>query len=528
MHSAADRQPIGAPASALRADVLASIVVFLVALPLCMGIAIASGVPPALGLFTGVIGGIVVGAIQGAPLSVSGPAAGLVVMVVGIVQAHGLGGLGVVVAIAGVLQLTAGLLGGGRLFRAVPPSVVYGMLAGIGVLIAASQFHVMIDDTPQASGLHNLRTIPQALVKAVAPESPLPHRAAAAMGVLTIGTILLWMRLAPAAIRSLLPAPLAGVLAASIAANLLALPIAFVSVPDGLIAALNWPSLPAPAELAAYVQTAIGLAFVASAETLLCAAAVDRMHSGPRTNYNRELAAQGVGNLLCGAIGALPMTAVIVRSSTNVLAGGQTRRAAMLHGGWLLLLVACLPQALTLIPVSALAAVLVYTGCKLASPAVLAQLRPYGRTEVAIFAVTTLAVVAADLLTGVLLGLALAVGKLLLLLSTLRIAVEDRPDSKVTVLHLSGSATFLRLADLAETLERAAPDRELHVRFEDLDYVDHAVLELFRHWEEQYRRKGGEVILDWKVFEHRYHFGRDGRVSVDAAVAGITATRRPT
>lgn len=524
MHSVGPARPsIPPPANALRADALASIVVFLVGLPLCMGIAIASGVPPALGLLTGIIGGIIVGAIQGAPLQVSGPAAGLVVMVIAIIQQHGLGGLGIVVGIAGAVQLVAGLLGGGRLFRAVPPSVIFGMLAGIGVLIAASQFHVMIDDVPQGSGLHNLLTIGSAVMKAIQPDSPLPHQEAAAIGTLTIVTILLWMRFIPRSVGALLPAPLAGVLLASIAANALSLPIAFVNVPESLIGSLNFPTLPALGDLPAYTGAAIALALVASAETLLCAGAVDRMHSGPRTNYNRELAAQGVGNLLCGAIGALPMTAVIVRSSANVSAGGQTRFSSMLHGLWLLLLVAFLPQVLTLIPVSSLAAVLVYTGCKLASPAVLKQLRPYGNSEVAIFGITTAAVVATDLLTGVLLGLGLAVGKLLLRLSRVRIRVEDHPHSKVTVLHLSGSATFLRLADLAETLESIRPDRELHVHFDDLDYVDHAVLELFRNWSEQHRNQGGDVVLDWDIFEQRYHFGREGKKAEKREVSGVAA-----
>jgi MFS superfamily sulfate permease-like transporter len=381
----------------------------------------------------------------------------------------------------------------------------------------------MIDDTPQGSGLQNLLTIHDALLKAVLPGSPLPHRAAAAIGALTILTIVLWMRLVPRHISALLPAPLAGVLIASLVANLWPLPIAFVGVPASLLGSLNVPALPEVAQLPGYVGPAIALALVASAETLLCASAVDRMHRGPRTNYNRELAAQGVGNLLCGAVGALPMTAVIVRSSANVLAGGQTRRAAILHGVWLFLLVACVPQILTLIPVSSLAAILVFTGCKLASPAVLAQLRPYGRAEVAIFVTTTAAVVATDLLTGVLLGLALAVGKLLLRLSTVRISVEDHPEAKVTVLHLSGSATFLRLADLAETLEGIRPDRELHVHFDDLDYVDHAVLELFRNWEEQHRSQGGDVVLDWDIFEQRYHFGRDGKAAKAAAASPALA-----
>lgn len=151
-------------------DLLASVVVFLVALPLCMGVAIASGAPPAAGLITGIIGGIVVGVLQGAPLQVSGPAAGLAVIVWELIQRHGFPTLGVIVLAAGVIQAVAAVLGGGRWFRAVPPSVIYGMLAGIGVLIFASQFHVMVDDRPKGSGLMNLISVPLAVWKGVMPD----------------------------------------------------------------------------------------------------------------------------------------------------------------------------------------------------------------------------------------------------------------------------------------------------------------------------------------------------------------------
>ncbi|HLV20075.1 MAG TPA: SulP family inorganic anion transporter, partial [Polyangiaceae bacterium] len=142
-------------------DFLASVVVFLVALPLCLGIAIASGAPPALGLITGIVGGLVVGTIGGAPLQVSGPAAGLTVIVWDLIQSHGLPALGVIVLLGGLIQIAAGVLRLGRYFQAVPPSLVYGMLAGIGVLIFSSQFHVMVDDTPKGGGLENLLSIPE-------------------------------------------------------------------------------------------------------------------------------------------------------------------------------------------------------------------------------------------------------------------------------------------------------------------------------------------------------------------------------
>jgi len=164
------------PKSVFREDLLASVVVFLVALPLCMGIAIASGVPPALGLITGIVGGLVVGFLAGSPLQVSGPAAGLAVIVYEVVQAHGIGGLGIAVLVGGIIQLAAGLVRVGQWFRAVSPAVIKGMLAGIGVLIFSSQFHVMVDDKPPGGGIENLITIPQALMKGIVPVDVGQHR----------------------------------------------------------------------------------------------------------------------------------------------------------------------------------------------------------------------------------------------------------------------------------------------------------------------------------------------------------------
>ena len=186
--------------------------------------------------------------------------------------------------------------------------------------------------------------------------------------------------------------------------------------------------------------------------------------------------------------------------------GAKTRWSAILHGVWLLLLVGAFTQVLTLIPVSVLAAILVYTGAKLAHPKVIKQLKRYGRGEVVIFVVTTAAVVGTDLLTGVLIGFGLAVGKLLLQLSKLQVRVRDDPKSNRTVIELVGSATFLGLANVADTLNSVEPSRELHLHIEQLDHVDHAVLELFQSWADQHRDRGGSVVVDWERFERRYHF----------------------
>jgi MFS superfamily sulfate permease-like transporter len=200
-------------------DLMASVVVFLVALPLCMGIAIASGAPPALGLITGIIGGLIVGFLAGQPLQVSGPAAGLTVLVWELIQQFGLPALGLAVLVAGALQLAAGFAGLGRWFRAVSPAVVQGMLAGIGVLIFASQFHVMVDDAPRGGGLANLFSIPEAIYKGIVPLDGSSHHLAAAIGLATIASVVLWNRFRPQAL-AVLPGPLIGVVVGTIAASM--------------------------------------------------------------------------------------------------------------------------------------------------------------------------------------------------------------------------------------------------------------------------------------------------------------------
>ena len=628
-------------AATFKQDLMASVVVFLVALPLCMGIAIASGVPVAAGLITGIIGGIVVGSLAGCPLQVSGPAAGLTVIIYEVVRDLGLEMLGITVLIAGVVQLLAGIFKLGQWFRAVSPAVIQGMLAGIGVLIFASQFHVMVDDKPKGSGWQNLVTIPSAISKGlswqtlgssegrdfqtsalrrvgelhrrqvlveehvaeqlpdhVSPEllaSETPeqisaeadalakvvpeqdritqelkkflveletqaeaqpekkkyqrmlaagkeavklsliaeqdlqtgkvrhamqsqHEAAAALttlnsttsnhsfaaqiGVLTIVLILLWQGFAPRMLK-VLPAPLVAVVLSTAVAAVLTVPVLFVEVPTNLWEEVHFPHWPTLQEApwGTVIKAALVIAVVASAETLLCATAVDQMQQGPRTKYDKELAAQGIGNMCCGFLGALPMTGVIVRSSANIHAGGKTRLSAILHGIWLLIFVALLASLLRMIPTSSLAAMLVYTGYKLVNPKSIKKLWKYGWSEVVIYLVTVGTIVGADLLTGVLTGLGLAAVILLYRFSHLKtnLIVEGNRAE----LQLSGAATFLRLPVLASELESVPPKSELHVVFRDLDYIDHACIELLQNWGSQHSAGGGKFIIDWDKLHAR-------------------------
>ncbi len=636
--------------SSPKRDFLASIVVFLVALPLCMGIAIASGVPVAAGLITGIVGGLVVGWIAGAPLQVSGPAAGLTVIIFDLVQNHGLEVLGIAVLVGGTLQLLAGLLGYGRWFRAVSPAVIHGMLAGIGVLILSSQFHVMVDDAPKGNGIQNLLSIPEAIQKGLPmPElgtaeergarrdllqqfgalheqqvqlrelaaelipaspleidhdhaahhqkAPLPdkskldslavkqqalsdqltllveqldtrgvseavrnseelkeatnaslqqiklalddlqqgrvgqvrssqeksqhclknvlgelknHDWAAKIGLLTILVLVFWKLFSPARLK-LVPAPLLAVVVATVVAALLKLPVLYVEVPDNLWSEIHLPSLAVLQTVSwkVILQAGIVLAVVASAETLLCATAVDQMQSDTRTNYNRELVAQGVGNMICGFLGALPMTGVIVRSSANVEAGAKTRLSTILHGLWLLVFVALLAFMLRMIPTAALAAMLVYIGYKLVNFKTIRELRKYGWGEVAIYGATVGMIVCTDLLTGVLTGIGLSAVKLLYTFSHLAVNLEVDQANRKAVLSLEGAATFVRLPILAEELERVPGDVELYVNFEHLDYIDHACLDLLMNWSKQHEATGGSLVIDWDTLHANFH--RNGK-----------------
>jgi len=503
---------------------MASVVVFLVALPLCMGISIASGVPPTSGLITGIIGGLVVGALAGSPLQVSGPAAGLTVLVWEIVQHHGLPMVGVIVLLAGLLQVGAGLLRLGQWFRAVSPAVIHGMLAGIGILIFSSQFHVMLDGKPIGKGLDNLAAIPGALTQALSGGGqPLE---ALGIGLQTILVIVAWSYLAPKKLR-FLPGALVAVIIAVATAALLHLKIKYIpdllKNPEDITNIWSVVQLPTLDALTGVFNTdilvaAVSVAFIASAETLLCASAVDQMHQGPRTKYDRELCAQGIGNALCGLLGALPMTGVIVRSSANVDAGAQTRISAILHGVWLLVFVSVLPFTLRYIPVASLSGLLVFTGYKLAYPKVVPKLLHYGKTEASIYLATIAMIVATDLLKGVLFGLLLSLIKLLHVFSHLEIKSELDADGKRVNIDLKGAATLMRLPLLAAELERLPAGVEIHVHFEHLDYIDHACLDLLTNWEKRHEATGGVLVIEWEELSWKYH--RRRRAALKAAVAG--------
>jgi MFS superfamily sulfate permease-like transporter len=357
------------------------------------------------------------------------------------------------------------------------------------------------------------------------------HELAAQIGIASILIIVLWQVATPKRIR-FIPAPLIAVLVGAGIAGGLALPVIYVEVPDNLLNEIHiptWATL-ADAPWSGILKAAIVIAVVASAETLLCATAVDQLQKGRRTKtkYDKELRAQGVGNMICGLLGALPMTGVIVRSSANIESGGQTRLSAILHGVWLLIFVVLLGFLLRLIPTSVLAAILVYTGYKLMDVKSIKSLRQYGWSEVGIYAATVITIVVADLLTGVLVGVALAAAKLLYTFSHLVVHLNVAEEGRRTYMDLVGTATFIGLPKLATALEKVPDSAELHVDFQHLDYIDHACLELLMTWARQHESTGGSLVIDWESLHARFDAerntrmlanGRDGSPSVGGAAA---------
>ncbi|MDT7841946.1 SulP family inorganic anion transporter [Streptomyces justiciae] len=473
----------------LRQDFAASLVVFLVALPLCVGVAVASGVPAELGLVTGIVGGIVTGCMRGSSLQVSGPAAGLTVLVFEAVREFGLPVLGVIVLATGVLQILMGTLKLGRWFRAISVSVVEGMLAGIGLVLIAGQLYAMADTEAPASGLGKISGLPGALADAVTDSGAL---ASLGLGVGTIAVLVLWKRM-PAAVRTV-PGPLAAVGLATLAALLFSMPVATVEV-QGLLGSIQPPSFTAFGELAnvGVLATIVAFTLIASAESLFSAAAVDRLHDGPRTAYDKELVAQGAGNALCGVLGALPMTAVIVRSAANVQAGARTKASRVMHGVWLLLFAALLPGVLAYIPIPALAGILVYSGAKLIPVREIVGLWREHRGEALILMVTAVSIVAVSMFEGVLIGLALAVAKTAWEASHLKLEVVDKGAGPVQA-YLSGNATFLRLPKILDSLESLPQDRPVELDLSGLHHLDHACRTALENWAERHSAIGTEPV----------------------------------
>ncbi|MFC4945929.1 SulP family inorganic anion transporter [Pseudonocardia sp. GCM10023141] len=466
----------------LRADLRASLVVFLVAVPLSLGIALASGAPIMAGLIAAVVGGVVAGLLGSSPLQVSGPAAGLTVVLAELITRFGWQVTAMITFGAGLVQVLFGLTRLARFAAAIPPAVVHGMLAGIGITIALGQLHVVLGGSPQPDPVTNALQLPAQLLGS--------HDHAAMVGLVAIAVIALWPRL-PRPIR-VVPGPLVAVAVATGLA-LLWPDVPRVALPGGLLDAITLPQLallPGD-EWAGLAGGVLTVALIASVESLLSAVAVDRMHEGPRTDVDRELLGQGAGNVVSGLLGGLPITGVIVRSSANAEAGARTRASAVLHGVWIAVFGIALVDVIQAIPLAALAGLLVVVGIGLVKPVDLRTARVHG--ELPIYLATAAGVLLLNLLEGVAIGIAVA-GVLMLhraVRARIRIAPPDR-DGDAHHVVVEGTLSFLSVPALSRALSRVPTGAAAQVDLV-VDYLDHAAYDHLDAWTRRHRATGGSV-----------------------------------
>ena len=467
-------------AELLRQDIPASLVVFLVAVPLSLGIALASGAPIVAGLIGAVVGGIVTGLLAGSPLQVSGPAAGLTVVVFSQVQQFGWPVVCLITAVAGLVQIGLGFAKIARGTLAISPAVVHGMLAGIGVTIAMAQLHVILGGKPRSSPLQNLAALPEQLART--------ELSALAVGATALVILAVWKVLprSMARLRSV-PAPLVAVVLSTLVAMVFRLPAERVDLPE----TLRWSAPALPSDWGAFTVAVLTIAVIASVESLLSAVAVDRLHSGVRSHLDRELLAQGAGNLVSGVLGGLPVTGVIVRSSANVQSGAATRWSAVLHGVWILLFSLLLSSWIEAVPKAALAGLLVFVGVNLVNPHHIAELRTH--REAPIYFATLAGVVGLNLLAGVAIGIGLAILMTLRRLAKTRVTVEARADR--WHVRCEGTLTFASVPNLSGQLARIPAGTSVDIDLA-VDFLDHAAFEAIHGWRRNHEKTGGTVDID--------------------------------
>ncbi|MER6123866.1 bifunctional SulP family inorganic anion transporter/carbonic anhydrase [Streptomyces sp. NPDC001795] len=468
------------------ADLSASIAVFLIALPLSLGIALATGAPLQSGLVAAAVGGIVAGRLGGSPLQVSGPAAGLTVATADLIHHYGWRTTCAVTVLAGLTQLGLGCLRVARTALAVSPAIVHGMLAGIGVTIAVAQLHIVLGGTPQSAVLDNLRALPAQLAQL--------HPAAVSMSALTLALLLVWPRIPGRTGHVLrrIPAALVAVAGATTTASLAGLTLPKADLPSWRSHALaGLPEGPLLGTAAAVLT----ITLVCSVQSLLGAVAVDKLVAGRhphpgRSDLDRELLGQGAANIVSGALGGLPLAGVAVRSSANVQSGAVSRNSTMLHGVWVVVAALLMVPVLELIPLASLAALVMAVGIQMVS---LHHIRTVTRhREVLVYAVTTLGVVLLGVLEGVTLGVAVAVTVALHRLARTRITHDEKEGAHFV--RVRGQLTFLAVPRLSRALHLVPAGADAVVEL-DGSFMDHAAYESLQDWQRTHLAQGGTVEL---------------------------------
>lgn len=482
----------------LKTDAMSGMVVFLVALPLCLGIALASGAPLFAGIISGVVGGIVVGMLSNSQLSVSGPAAGLTAILLAAITSLGSYEVFLLaVIIAGLMQLALGFLKAGTISNYLPSNVIEGMLTAIGIIIILKQLpHAIGYDVDHEGDFFFIeKSTGHNTFSAIIDAINYSHLGAVIVALVSLGILITWNKVP--ALKNLKAVPgalVAVVVGVIINETFKATGSSFAIGQEHLV------NLPMPASFGEFISqfsspdfsaisnmnvwvVAATIAAVASIETLLCIEACDKMDPLKRfTNTNTELKAQGVGNLLSGLLGGIPMTSVIVRSSANVNSGARTKLSAIAHGVFLLVAVLAIPSVLNKIPLACLAAILLMIGYKLASPTVFKHMWHNGWYQFIPFIATVLAVVFTDLLKGV--GIGMVVSIFFILRSNLKVAYffkkEGHHEGETIRIDLAQEVSFLNKAAIKQTLAHLPPNSKLIIDATNSVYIDYDVIQLLQ------------------------------------------------
>lgn len=502
------------PFKSLKADFPASIVVFFVALPLCLGIALASGAPLFSGLIAGIIGGTVVGALSGSQVGVSGPAAGLAAIVL-----TAIGTLGsfenflMAVVLGGVIQLLFGVLKAGIIGYYFPSSVIKGMLTGIGLIIILKQIpHFFGYDVDPEGDFAFFQVDGENTFSEIINTMNFISPGATLVAFLGLGILILWSSVLSkkGKIFNLIQGPLVAVAVGIIYY------VATLGSETWGISSEHLVSVPVPEDASSFMAqfstpnfgaitnpqvwiTAFTIALVASLETLLCVEATDKLDPRKRvTPTNRELLAQGTGNILSGLVGGLPITQVIVRSSANIQSGGKTKMSAIIHGFLLLISVILIPTLLNKIPLSVLAAILLIVGYKLAKPALFKQMYLLGWKQFVPFVVTVLGIIFTDLLMGI--GLGLMVGIVVILIKSFQnshfLHIEDKSNGQHKIkMTLAEEVTFFNKGAILKELDSLPRDTFLELDVRNTRYLDNDIIEILEDFSEKARNRNIDIKL---------------------------------
>ncbi|MDQ3771265.1 MAG: SulP family inorganic anion transporter [Actinomycetota bacterium] len=468
-------------------DVVSGLIIFLIALPLCLGIALASGAPPIAGVISGIVAGTLANLFSGSYVTINGPAAGMIVIVLGAVVELGFRVALAVGVVAGLIQIVLGLAKTGKLTGFFPLSVVHGMLAGIGLIIMSGQIHIVVGrENPRAHGFHIVTEIPPSIFN--------PVVETALVGLAAVLVMVFWPRFGK--IAGMIPAPLVAVVVGTVIA-LINGAEPRLDLGGGLLEGFETPDFSGLMSAAA-VKWIVLYVFVASLESLLTAEAVDKLDPWKRrSNMNQELIGKGIGNTVSSAVGGLPMIAEVVRSKANIMAGARTRWSNFFHGVFLFLFVLAVPGVLELIPLAALAGILLVVGFKLAHPLDFKHAWDIGKVDFALMIVTAFTVLFTDLLIGVATGIVLGILHALFKgaaagnLFKPRMKVADVGD-QVNV-EFRGALGFHNFIPLRSVLDNMPRGRTVTLDFTGVHYIDPTVLERLHDFEIDYAYDGGSV-----------------------------------